>query len=44
LAAYMSCARPGNTYLLSDDRFKPENISLLAKSMVDYFSEFKAAK
>lgn len=41
LAAYMSCARPGNTYLLSDDRFKPENIALLAKSMFDYFEEMK---
>ena len=36
LAAYMKCAREGNTYALSEDRLKPENIKLLAKSMYDY--------
>lgn len=41
LAAYMSCARVGNTYVLSADRLKPDNISLIAKSMYDYFLEVK---
>ncbi|MCR4695249.1 MAG: hypothetical protein K5773_08030 [Pseudobutyrivibrio sp.] len=41
LAAYMACARPGNTYIMSGDRLKDDNISLLAKSMMDYFNEMK---
>ena len=41
LAAYMSCARKGNTYVLSADRLKPENISLVADSIYDYFLEVK---
>ena len=41
LAAYMSCARPGNCYVLSEKRLEPDNIKLLAKSMFDYFQEKK---
>lgn len=41
LAAYMSCAREGNTYVLSPDRNSPENCSKVAKSMYDYFRECK---
>ena len=41
LAAYMSCARPGNTYAMSDARLEPDNVALVAKSMYDYFKEMK---
>ncbi len=41
MAAYMSCARPGNTYLLSIDRMKEENLSLLVDSIHEYFKEIK---
>ncbi|MBE5909976.1 capsular polysaccharide export protein, LipB/KpsS family [Pseudobutyrivibrio sp.] len=41
LAAYMSCARPGNTYAMSDARLTDDNCRLLAKSMYDYFKEQK---
>ena len=41
LAAYRRSARPGNTYMMSADRLKPENVKLLAQSMYDYFTERK---
>ena len=41
LAAYMSCARVGNTYVLSADRLKPDNIALIAESIFSYFNEVK---
>ena len=44
LAAYMSCAREGNTYVMSASRLEPENIALLAKSMVSYFEEIRNNK
>lgn len=41
LAAYMSCAREGNTYILSQDRLTDDNCRKVASSMYDYFSERK---
>lgn len=41
LAAYFRCARPGNTYALSEKRLENENVKMLAKSMFDYFEERK---
>ncbi|MCR5416412.1 MAG: hypothetical protein K6E79_06430 [Pseudobutyrivibrio sp.] len=41
LAAYMACARPGNTYLLSQERMQEENLALLADSIYSYFKEKK---
>ena len=41
LAVYMSCARPGNTYVMSEDRLRDENITLVAESMYKYFQEMK---
>lgn len=41
LTAYMSCARRGNTYIMSEDRLKPDNIRLVVQSMFDYFKEMK---
>ena len=41
LAVYRSCARPGNTYVMSEARLKDENISLVAASMYSYFKEMK---
>ncbi|MBR4707308.1 MAG: hypothetical protein IKP29_04555 [Pseudobutyrivibrio sp.] len=41
LAVYMSHARKGNTFVLSDDRFSEENINDVAVSMYSYFEEMK---
>ncbi|MBQ7148564.1 MAG: hypothetical protein IJR96_07405 [Pseudobutyrivibrio sp.] len=41
LAAYLSCAREGNTYAMSDARLEADNVALVAKSMYDYFKEMK---
>ena len=44
LAVYMSCGRPGNTYVMSDARLEDDNITLVAASMFDYFREIKGDK
>lgn len=41
MAAYIRCAKEGNTYVLSEDRLSKENMSKLAKSIFDYFNEIK---
>ena len=41
LAVYMSHARPGNTYVMSQDRLRDDNITLVADSMYKYFKEIK---
>lgn len=41
LAAYMSCAKEGNSYCMSPARFEPDNLRLLAESMHDYFEKRK---
>lgn len=41
LAAYMSCARKGNTYGMSPARLEPDNLKLVAESMYDYFEKRK---
>ena len=42
LAVYMSHARPGNTYVMSGDRMKDDNLTLVAESMYSYFEEMKS--
>lgn len=41
LAVYLRSARPGNTYVMSEDRLKPENIQLVAKSLYSFYQEQK---
>ncbi|MBO5618011.1 MAG: hypothetical protein J6M63_04090 [Pseudobutyrivibrio sp.] len=41
MAVYMSHARLGNTYVLSEERLSDENLANVAESMYSYFKEMK---
>ncbi|MBO6129194.1 MAG: hypothetical protein J6P79_09900 [Pseudobutyrivibrio sp.] len=42
MAVYMSHARPGNTYVMSEARLADDNLALVADSMYSYFVEMKS--
>lgn len=44
MAVYMSHARPGNTYVMSEARLADDNLALVADSMYSYFVEMKSKK
>lgn len=42
MAVYMSHARPGNTYVMSEARLADDNLALVSDSMYSYFVEMKS--